>query len=238
MLITGNQALVEGIYYVSNTNEFSTNQRMKAPKNLLDKYKEIASPIVRTYHYNRSFESGVHLGAGIILTNHHVVFRSVKNYDQCDSLTVSFPGFENKTFSCEKVLLCSPTKEADYCFMKLKPNDGFDFNSLPVAKPHYEIDLGNDVIHYAVGNTLAKGLTASMGKGMEIITSPNGYPNIKFHAAVFGGNSGGAIFDSEFRFVGLTRSMIGPLKGDSGYNMAIPLIEIQSEIEEILAREN
>lgn len=223
--------MVTGVHYNQHTQEYTRRQRMHIKKELLEKYQEMAQPVAKTYHNNVSLESAVHLGKGIMLTNHHTVFRSVKDYDKCGTLTMSFPSISKKKISCSQVLECSPTKEADWCFVQLEESEDISFEDLPVVKPHYHIDYSDEAIHYAIGNTLGAGIAGSKGKGLEKVKSASGNPNLKFHAAVFGGNSGGAVFDDQNRFIGLTRAMKGSLIGKDGYNMAIPLSEIKEKIE-------
>ena len=85
----------------------------------------------------------------------------------------------------------------------------------------------------AIGNPLGFGIHASKGKGL--IRTIQG---LKFHAPVFGGNSGGGLFNEKGELIGLVRAQSQDLYSTNSYNVAVDLNLIEADLKRALGKDH
>ncbi len=91
------------------------------------------------------------------------------------------------------------------------------------------IPFGEQTITSAVGNSRGFGLHFSQGKGLEK------YSNlILFYAPVWGGNSGGSLFDENGEVIGVVRAQSKKLISEESYNVAVPMSIIKARLDSAL----
>lgn len=159
--------------------------------------------------------AGFILDGGYVITNAHVI--------DTDSqlVTASFEsGIDPKSYELQKLAL---EPDYDVAVLRFKGAAGEKISS----QKHLDLRLG-PVVHgeevYTIGNPLGMGLSVSRG----IISHPNrecGYPKlvptaIQTDMTINHGNSGGALFSSDNRVVGLITFY--PDKSNGGISMAVP----------------
>lgn len=156
--------------------------------------------------------SGVTIAPQRVVTNCHVI-------DNMEQIVVIHDG--NRYGA--KLLVESPL--ADICILQVDhlPTQPVKLQSLDEAHPGQQI--------YAIGNPLNIGLSISDGL-LAAIVDKERIPEIKlntrliqFHAATWSGNSGGGLFDSQGRVLGIP-TLRWIVKDQAPINFAVPLAEL------------
>ena len=153
-----------------------------------------------------SLGSAVAIGPDRVVTNKHVVIEGQKlKVIQGD-----------KTWTAH-VLQLSP--RADLCLLEV---DGLSTTILPAIRDLSNIEIGERV--YAIGAPQGLELTLSDGLLSGIREGESG-PVIQTSAPISPGSSGGGLFDSTGRLIGITTFT---LRDSQGLNFAIPASEISA----------
>ncbi|WP_299640854.1 trypsin-like peptidase domain-containing protein, partial [Devosia sp.] len=161
---------------------------------------------------SQSLGSGVIVdGAGIILTNHHVVDGAT------DIRVATTDGNEYAV----NLLLDDP--KTDLAVLKVKDPKGGTFPALPFADSD-QLEVGDLVLAignpFGVGQTVTSGIVSALARtGVE---SDNYEFFIQTDAAINPGNSGGALVDLQGRLVGVNTAIVSRSGGSVGIGFAIP----------------
>ncbi len=170
----------------------------------------------------RAMGSGFIIDAsGYVVTNHHVI-------DAGNTITVKLN--DGSQYAAEVV---GADPKTDLALLKIdadKPLPFVSFGESDLAR------VGDWVV--AIGNPFGLGGTATTGiisaRGRDIQSGPfDDY--IQIDAPINRGNSGGPLFDTSGRVVGVNTAIYSPNGGSVGIGFAIPSAMVKSVIEQLRA---
>ena len=155
--------------------------------------------------------SGVIVGEGYVLTNHHVIADT-------DEITVELTDGRSMQAS-----LVGSDEPSDLALLKV---EGTDLHALPLGDSD-AVKVGDVVL--AIGNPLGVGQTVTMGiisaKGRSTGPGSGNYEDfLQTDAPINHGNSGGALVNLRGELVGINSQMLSPSpsSGNIGIGFAIP----------------
>ncbi len=161
---------------------------------------------------SQSLGSGVIVdGAGVILTNHHVI-------DGATDIRIATNAGDE--YSVDLVL---DDPKTDLAVLKVKDAKGVTFPALAFADSD-QLEVGDLVLAignpFGVGQTVTSGIVSALARtGVE---SDNYEFFIQTDAAINPGNSGGALVDLNGRLVGVNTAIVSRSGGSVGIGFAIP----------------
>ena len=188
-------------------------------REFFDRYFEGAPRAPRTYR-GASVGSGFIVNPeGLIVTNHHVV-------QGADEITVTL--HDGRKFEAE---LRGVDENTDLALLSVAANE-----TLPYAEfgDSDAVRVGDWVI--AVGNPFGLGGTVTAGivsaRGRDIRSGPLD-DFLQIDAPINRGNSGGPLFDTAGRVVGVNTAIFSPSGGSVGIGFAIPALQAQDVIDDL-----
>jgi S1-C subfamily serine protease len=188
------------------------------PENTFDRAHGLANSVFRATPGDDSNSHGTAfaVGGNLVLTNQHVLSTSRKNTTKCKSFRIKLnENQKNKTLYCKEVHYCS--RPLDFCLIEMKDHrKGYSLTKEKAFKLTSTIPYGDHTETMIIGNTRGFGLHASKGIGIEKDTSL-----FKFYAPVWGGNSGGPIFNKFNEVIGVVRSQSKKYVSEESYNTGI-----------------
>lgn len=226
---------VRGVAFNQNNEENSYREKGNSYYMPLKEYEYFYNLGLSTFEATpgddgNSFGTAFHIGGEFILTNQHVLSTNRRNITDCKRFRIKLNRDQyNLRVMCKKVHYCD--KDKDYCLIEmhnyphgqsLSDKMGYTLNT--------EIEYGSDVEHIIIGNTRGYGLHASKGIGTRYSTRSS----FRFHAPVFGGNSGGPIFNTDGEVIGIVKRQSAILYSDRAYNVGISIKEVLHDLEENL----
>jgi serine protease DegQ len=158
--------------------------------------------------------------AGLIVTNNHVIRGAEK-------IVVRL--IDGRKLDAEKL---GSDPDSDIALVKVKAGNltAMQFGDSAA------LEVGKTVL--AIGNPLLLGQTVTSGIVSGLHRSNIGIERyedfIQTDAAIYPGNSGGALVDVSGRLVGINTAFIGPAKGNPGLGFAIPSNMVQAIVDQIL----
>jgi serine protease DegQ len=166
--------------------------------------------------------SGVVIDAdgGLIITNNHVIHRA-------DKITVRL--IDGRTLDAEEL---GSDPDTDVALIKVKAG-----NLTAIKFGDSEgLEVGETVL--AIGNPLLLGQTVTSGIVSGLHRSNIGLERyedfIQTDAAIYPGNSGGALVNIRGELVGINTAFIGPGKANPGLGFAIPSKMVRAIVDQIL----
>jgi S1-C subfamily serine protease len=158
--------------------------------------------------------------AGLIVTNHHVI-RSAQR------ITVRLA--DGRELDAEKV---GGDPDTDVAIIKVEAGD---MTAIQLGDSD-SLEVGETVL--AIGNPLRLGQTVTSGIGSGLHRSNVGIERyedfIQTDAAIYPGNSGGALVNLQGHLVGINTAFIGASKANPGLGFAIPLKMVRAIVDQIL----
>jgi putative serine protease PepD len=160
---------------------------------------------------------------GRILTNQHVV-------GEADSVTVRFPDGDEAqarvvgSDPSTDIALLDLVEDRDVTPLELGSADSLDVGD-PVAA------IGSP---FGLEGTLTAGIVSAVDRDIQ---APNGFVidgAIQTDAAINSGSSGGPLFDSEGRVVGVTSQIESRSGGNVGIGYAVPIETAQRVVDQLL----
>ncbi|MBN9314471.1 MAG: DegQ family serine endoprotease [Devosia sp.] len=161
---------------------------------------------------SQSLGSGVIVdGAGVILTNHHVI-------DGATDIRVATN--DGQEYAVDLVL---DDPKTDLAVLRVKDPKGASFPALSFADSD-QLEVGDLVLAignpFGVGQTVTSGIVSALARtGVE---SDNYEFFIQTDAAINPGNSGGALVDLSGHLVGINTAIVSRSGGSVGIGFAIP----------------
>ncbi len=162
------------------------------------------SRILLLYINDSSQGSGILLGNGLVLTNHHVIedFKYGSVYSNDD-----------KKYEIEGVVVSDELK--DLALIKLKQNVAASKVSF---RRHEDLNKGEKVV--AIGNP--KGLQNTVSEGIvSALRIENNVKKIQQTAQITNGSSGGGLFDMKGNLIGVTSSGYKEEAADLNFSVSI-----------------
>ncbi|MEZ4321599.1 MAG: trypsin-like peptidase domain-containing protein [Myxococcota bacterium] len=167
-------------------------------------------PVPRAPHETGSLGSGVLVGDGLVVTNHHVV-------DGADAIRIAL----------------HDGRELDATLVGSDPRS--DVAVLRVVDPPADLEslewgdsralrLGETVLAignpFGMGHSVTRGIVSAKGRGQVGIVEYEDF--IQTDAAINPGNSGGALVTLDGRLVGINTAILSRTGGSQGIGLAIP----------------
>ena len=182
-------------------------------------------------------------GNALIMTNFHVVYNSsaVKSDKIAESIKVYIYGKQSDEYAidCEYV---GGTSTYDIALLKVSGSEVIKNSSVKAVSfaDSDEASVGETV--YAVGNSRANGISLTSGVlsvDSEYITmnDPRGnsttYRVMRFDAAINSGNSGGGLFNSEGKLLGIVNAK-NIEENTEGMYYALPSAQVEPVVKNII----
>lgn len=205
---------------------------------IIDLYKENSSSVVnvttRSFQYNSFMELVPQEGAGSgfvidnqghVVTNFHVVQGGQRFYVSFGNVEHSYPaklvGFDQRN---DLAVL-----KAEVPPHMLKPVKFGDSDHLQVGQT--TVAIGNP---FGLGQTMTTGVVSSLNRDLQ---AENGHVMsglIQTDAAINRGNSGGPLFDSQGRVIGVNTLIYSPSGGSVGIGFAIPVNRVKRFVPDLI----
>lgn len=158
--------------------------------------------------------------AGLIVTNNHVI-------DRAEQIRVTL--IDGRELDAEKL---GSDPDTDVALIKVKASN---LTAIQFADSE-RLEIGETVL--AIGNPLQLGQTVTSGIVSGLHRSNIGIERyedfIQTDAAIYPGNSGGALVNVRGQLVGINTAFIGPGKTNPGLGFAIPLKMVRAIVDQIL----
>lgn len=231
-IVKGNDVNVRGIAFNPRSETYRQNgKKYTIPLKTYNNAKNWSQSVFRATPGDSIGQHGTafHVGGNLIFTNQHVLSVSRKNTTECKSFRIRLNSNQkNKSLKCKKVHYCN--KSSDFCLIEMKPHKkGYALDKQIPVKLKRTIEFSDSQRVMSIGNTQGFGLHAATGFGLQ-----RHYNMMKFFAPVFGGNSGGAIFNDFGEVIGVVRAQSKALYSNNSYNVAIPIEHIHLLLKEVL----
>lgn len=216
--------------------EFQTgHQNLEIPLPFFQEVRTLADSVLKATpgDDSNSFGTAFHIGGGYILTNQHVLSTSRKNTTECKSFTTK-TGDGKDSFRCDHVVYCDRT--ADFCLIKLKAwkKNKREPHTLPALSLHSTHEPDREALYATIGNPMGEGLHFARGRGIR----RHREGKFMFYAPVHSGNSGGPLLNEAGEVVGLVFAQGQYGVTEEGYNLAVPVEFIVSELTRVLDPQN
>lgn len=225
--------------------QLTTPPAVAAPPNSLpteqqtiDLYRQNSGSVVnvttRSMGYNQYMELVPRAGAGSgfvidkeghVVTNYHVVQGAQRFFVAFGNVEQSYPaelvGFDQSNDIA--VLKVSAPAEM------LKPVKLGDSSTLQVGQT--AIAIGNP---FALGQTITTGVVSSLNRKLQVEQGRTVSGLIQTDAAINQGNSGGPLFDSSGRVIGVNTLIYSPSGGSVGIGFAIPINTVKRFVPDLI----
>ncbi|PIQ26375.1 hypothetical protein COW36_14670 [bacterium (Candidatus Blackallbacteria) CG17_big_fil_post_rev_8_21_14_2_50_48_46] len=211
---------------------------MSQEQQIINLYKRVSSSVVnvttRSFQYNYFMELVPSEGAGSgfvidksghVVTNFHVVNGAQRFFVAFGNMEHSYPadlvGFDQRS---------------DLAILKVKapqnmlnPVNLGDSANLQVGQT--TVAIGNP---FGLGQTMTSGVVSSLGRKIQVEEGRVMSDLIQTDAAINSGNSGGPLFDSSGRVIGVNTLIYSPSGGSVGVGFAIPINTVKRFIPDLL----
>ncbi len=157
-----------------------------------------------------SLGSGVLVGDGLVVTNHHVI-------DHADTIAIGLS--DGRELSAT---LVGSDERSDVAVLKLDEVPD-DLESLEWGDSQ-NLRLGETVLAignpFGIGHSVTRGIVSAKGRGQVGIVDYEDF--IQTDAAINPGNSGGALVTLDGRLIGINTAILSRSGGNQGIGLAIP----------------
>ena len=207
--------------------------------------------IINSGKYGPSFYGGSYTtegaGSGVIISeNDDEIFILTNNHVVEDSSELSVKFINDKSYDAN-IKGVSQRKDIAIVSIKKKDVDDETLGAIKIAKigNSDNLKVGNGII--AIGNALGYGQSVTTGVisalNREVSTDEYTQDMIQIDAAINGGNSGGALLNSNGEVIGINSAKYSSNGSSSsasieGMGFAIPITDVESIIEDLINGKN
>ena len=207
--------------------------------------------IINSGKYGPSFYGGSYTtegaGSGVIISeNDDEIFILTNNHVVEDSSELSVKFINDKSYDAT-IKGVSQRKDIAIVSIKKKDVDDETLGAIKIAKigNSDNLKVGNGII--AIGNALGYGQSVTTGVisalNREVSTDEYTQDMIQIDAAINGGNSGGALLNSNGEVIGINSAKYSSNGSSSsasieGMGFAIPITDVESIIEDLINGKN
>lgn len=212
--------------------------RVNTEQEVIDVYQRNSTSVVnvttRSFQYNNFMELVPREGAGSgfvidaeghVVTNFHVVQGGERFFVSFGNVEHSYPaklvGFDQRNDLA--VLKVDAPAEI------LKPVDFGDSSKLLVGQS--TVAIGNP---FGLGQTMTTGVVSSLDRDLQAENGTQMSGLIQTDAAINRGNSGGPLFDSSGRVIGVNTLIFSPSGGSVGIGFAIPINTVKLFVPDLI----
>lgn len=207
-------------------------------KRTIDLYKRNSDSVVnvttRSFQYNEFMQLVPREGAGsgfvidkegYVVTNFHVVKGAQRFFVAFGNMEESFPA---------KLIGSDPNNDiailkVDAPAEMLKPVELGTSSNLEVGQS--AVAIGNP---FAIGQTMTTGVISSLNRTLQAEEGRIMSGLIQTDAAINQGNSGGPLFDSNGRVIGVNTMIYSPSGGSVGIGFAIPIDTVKRFVPDLI----
>ena len=224
---------VYGVSYNERREEYKQyGSSFYIPEKLFDRAHRLGQSAFRATpgDNSHSFGTAFSVGGNLILTNQHVLSVSRENTTECKRFKIKLNSKQkNKTLKCKEVHYCN--KNLDFCLIEMQEHKkGYSVSKVKPLKLTPLINYGNKVETMIIGNPMGYGLHASVGLGVDQENQL-----FKFYSPVWGGNSGGPVFNKFNEVIGVVSAQSSNLISESSYNIAVNMKVVLEYLDHYLA---
>jgi S1-C subfamily serine protease len=228
---------VTGLKYDSFTEEYIDNGRyFKVPELVYARAHKLSQSVFRASPGDTGGHgTAFYVGGNLILTNQHVLSPKRTNTTQCKNFSIRLNDSQRgKTLKCKKVHYCS--KGLDFCLIEMSDHKkGYNLRAETPLKLYKNNKYDSKMRTMVIGNPMGFGIHASTGIGTITQGPVTKYlPRFHFFAPLYGGNSGGPIFDDQDNVIGIASKQSSLLEGEKAYNVGLPIETVLNVLEEKL----
>lgn len=232
--IRDGKVVVSGIRYSTSDQEYSdSGRRFKVPLAVFERARTLSQSVFRASPGDTGGHgTAFYVGGNLILTNQHVLSPKRTNTTKCKSFSIRLNSNQkSKTLYCKEVHYCN--KNFDFCLIELKDHKrGYSITKETPLKLKKNSLYSPFMRTMVIGNPMGFGIHASTGIGTDLdnIYSPL-MGRFRFYAPLFGGNSGGPIFNDQNDVIGIATAQSAELVSDKSYNVGLPMETVLNLLE-------
>jgi V8-like Glu-specific endopeptidase len=235
--VKDDQVKVSGLKYDSSAEEYNANARhFKVPADVYKRAHRLSQSVFRASPGDTGGHgTAFYVGGNLILTNQHVLSPKRTNTTECKSFSIRLNDKQRgKTLKCKKIHYCS--KRLDFCLIEMKDHrKGYSLKKEIPLKLYKNNKYDSKMRTMVIGNPIGFGIHSSTGFGTKARGSIRSFlPQFIFHAPLYGGNSGGPIFDDQDNVIGIATMQSKVLEGPEAYNIGLPMETVLTVLEEKL----
>ncbi len=163
--------------------------------------------------------------AGYVVTNYHVVKGAQRFFVAFGNMEASYPAKLVGSDENNDIAILKVEAPAEL----LKPVTLGDSSTLEVGQS--AVAIGNP---FGIGQTMTTGIVSSLDRSLQAEAGRIMSGLIQTDASINRGNSGGPLFDSSGRVIGVNTLIYSPSGGSVGIGFAIPINRVKRFIPDII----
>jgi V8-like Glu-specific endopeptidase len=242
--IKNGMASVSGVKYNHSSEEYiDGGRKFSVPIEVFKRAKKLSKSVfAATPGDTGGHGTAFHAGGNFILTNQHVLSPNRRNSTECKTFSIKLryeqvnqpwfnKFFAKRSLSCKKVHFCS--RSLDFCLIEMADHKkGFNLKNNIAPKLIKNSKYNPKMRAMVIGNPIGYGIHASTGFGTDIQGIYSSLlDRFHFYAPLFGGNSGGPIFNDDNQVIGIAKKQSLDLESTKAYNVGLPMETVLNILE-------